>query len=177
MAQHINLKIGLLSDTHGWLDPKIFDHFKACDEVWHAGDIGDPKLLSAFDRFKHFRAVYGNIDDGIIRQKYPEFQAFQCEEVHVWLIHITGYPPLYTPQIRTKLSQSQPDILVGGHSHILRVMHDIKRPPLLYLNPGAAGRHGSHHMRTLLRFEIHHKNINNIEVIELGIRAALVDHD
>ncbi|MCT4696749.1 MAG: metallophosphoesterase family protein [Candidatus Cardinium sp.] len=171
------MKIGLLSDTHGWLDPKIFDHFEKCDEVWHAGDIGDSELLPVFDRFNHFRAVYGNIDDRTIRNKHPEFQSFQCEQVHIWLIHISGYPPLYTPQIRTKLSVEQPDILVGGHSHILRVMHDIKRPPMLYLNPGAAGRHGSHYMRTLLRFEINNKKVHNIEVIELGTRAALVEYD
>ncbi|WP_419241489.1 metallophosphoesterase family protein [Cardinium endosymbiont of Nabis limbatus] len=167
------MKIGLLSDTHGWLDPKIFDHFEKCDEVWHAGDIGDPELLTAFDRFKHFRAVSGNIDDHTTREKYPVFHAFECEQLHIWLTHITGYPPLYTPEIGIKLSQKQPDILVGGHSHILRVMHDIKRPPLLYLNPGAAGRHGAHHMRTLLRFEINEKKIHNIEVIELGPRATL----
>ncbi|TSJ81490.1 MAG: metallophosphatase family protein [Candidatus Cardinium sp.] len=169
------MKIGLLSDTHGWLDPKVFDHFAQCDEVWHAGDIGDPELLAELDRFKGFRAVYGNIDDRIVRQKYPEFQSFQCEQLHIWLMHITGYPPLYTLQIRTKLSQTQPDVLVGGHSHILRVMYDVKRPPLLYLNPGAAGRHGAHYMRTLLRFEINDKKIHHIEVIELGRRAILID--
>lgn len=167
------MKIGLLSDTHGWLDPKIFDHFQRCDQVWHAGDIGQAALLTAFDQFNHFRAVYGNIDEGLIRKKYPEFQEFKCEQVTIWLMHITGYPPLYTPPIRAKLNHGQPDILVGGHSHILRVMHDLKRPGLLYLNPGAAGRHGSHYMRTLLRFEINKKKISNIEVIELGKRAAL----
>lgn len=170
------MKIGLLSDTHGWLDPKIFHHFEKCDEVWHAGDIGDPELLTAFDRFNYFRAVYGNIDDRTIRKKYPEFQEFKCEQVHVWLTHIAGYPPFYTPHILAKLRQAQPDILICGHSHILRVMQDKKHPPLLYLNPGAAGRHGVHHMRTLLRFEINDKKIHNIEVIELGTRAELVDN-
>ncbi|WP_243517551.1 MULTISPECIES: metallophosphoesterase [unclassified Candidatus Cardinium] len=170
------MKIGLLSDTHGWLDPKIFDHFEQCDEVWHAGDIGDPELLRSFDGFKKFRAVYGNIDEPLIRKKYSEFQEFKCEDISIWLMHITGYPPLYTPPMRNKLSQAQPDILVGGHSHILRVMHDIKRPPLLYLNPGAAGVHGAHYMRTVLRFEINKKKIGNIEVIELGKRAALIDN-
>lgn len=167
------MKIGVLSDTHGWLDPKIFDHFKTCDEVWHAGDIGDPQLLPELANFNCFRAVYGNIDEGKIRQQYPEFQKFQCEQICVWMIHIAGYPPIYTPQIRTKLSQEIPDILVCGHSHILRVMHDKKYRPLLYLNPGAAGRHGHHHMRTLLRFEISNKKIGNMEVIELGPRAQL----
>ncbi|CAH2560152.1 metallophosphoesterase family protein [Cardinium endosymbiont of Oedothorax gibbosus] len=170
------MKIGLLSDTHGWLDPKIFDHFEKCDEVWHAGDIGNPELLPTFDRFNYFKAVHGNIDDRTIRKKYPDFQEFQCEQVHVWLTHIAGAPPLYTPHIQAKLRQAQPDILVCGHTHILRVIHDKKHPPLLYLNPGAAGRHGVHHMRTLLRFEINDKKIHNIEVIELGARAALVDN-
>ncbi|WP_184891140.1 metallophosphoesterase family protein [Candidatus Cardinium hertigii] len=170
------MKIGLLSDTHGWLDPKIFDHFEKCNEVWHAGDIGDPKLLAAFDNFNCFRAVYGNIDEKAIRQKFPEFQIFQCEQIKVWMTHIGGIPPIYTPLIRAKLSQKQPDILVCGHSHILRVMRDIKRPPLLYLNPGAAGRHGAHYMRTLLRFEIDNNKIGNMEVIELGTRSTLIDN-
>ncbi len=169
------MKIGLLSDTHGWLDPKIFDHFEKCDEVWHAGDIGNPILLKEFERFKSFRAVYGNIDDAATRQKYPEFQEFQCEQVYIWMVHIGGHPPLYTPHIRAKLREAQPDVLVSGHSHILRVMHDIQRPPLLYLNPGAAGRHGAHYIRTLLRFEIDNNKMNNIEVIELGKRATLVE--
>lgn len=167
------MKIGLLSDTHGWLDPKIFHHFEACDEIWHAGDIGQAELATKLESFKCFRAVYGNIDYGTIRQQYPLFQTFQCQSLTVWLTHITGYPPLYTPQISAKLRQGHPDILVGGHSHILRVMHDLKRPPLLYLNPGAAGAHGSHVIRTLLRFEINNKKIHNLEIIELGPRATL----
>ncbi|TDG95642.1 metallophosphoesterase family protein [Cardinium endosymbiont of Culicoides punctatus] len=168
------MKIGVISDTHGWLDPKVFDHFAPCDEIWHAGDIGDPIVLTALSKFKKVRAVYGNIDGQAIRNKCPEIQKFQCEQILVWMIHIAGNPPLYTPQVRTLLGQEIPDILVCGHSHILRVMHDKKHPPLLFLNPGAAGKHGFHHMRTLLRFEIQGKHINHMEAIELGARAQLI---
>ncbi|MDD9139756.1 MAG: metallophosphatase family protein [Candidatus Cardinium sp.] len=165
------MKIGLLSDTHGWMDPSIFDHFKICDEVWHAGDIGDPKLLPAFATFKVFRAVHGNIDAQAVRLVYPNFQSFNCEGITIWMVHIGGIPPLYTAEIRAKLRQTQPAILVCGHSHILRIMRDKKHPPLLYLNPGAAGRQGHHSVRTLLRFEINNTKIGNMEVIELGSRV------
>ncbi|WP_339044302.1 metallophosphoesterase family protein [Cardinium endosymbiont of Tipula unca] len=168
------MKIGLISDTHGWLDPKVFDHFEQCDEVWHVGDIGDPALLTALSKFKQLRAVHGNIDGKEIRNECPEIQQFTCERLTVWMIHIAGNPPLYTAQVRALLSQGVPDVLVCGHSHILRVMHDIKHPPLLFLNPGAAGRHGFHHIRTLLRFEIHGKKMSNMEVVELGTRAQLI---
>ena len=168
------MKIGLLSDTHGWLDPKIFDHLEKCDEVWHAGDIGDAIPSTTFNKFKHFRAVYGNIDGSIVRRRYPEIHEFTCQKIRVWMIHIGGFPPIYTPKIQAKFNETIPDILVCGHTHILQVMHDIKHPPLLYINPGAAGRNGFHYMRTLLRFEINGTKINNIEIIELGTRSKIV---
>lgn len=164
------MKIGVLSDTHGWLDPKIFDYFKNCDEVWHAGDIGDGLLLHLFDQFKGFRAVYGNIDGELLRSKYPRFQAFTCQEVCIWMTHIGGIPPLYEKAIGKRLEKEIPNILVCGHSHVLRIMYDTRHMPLLYLNPGAAGKFGHHHVRTLLRFDINGKKISNMEVIELGSR-------
>ncbi len=170
---NIAMKIGVLSDTHGWFDPAIFAHFESCDEVWHAGDIGEALPLETFDRFNRFRAVYGNIDGRIIRSKYPDFQSFVCEGLSIWMVHIGGNPPLYTPEIRIKLRQEIPDIFVCGHSHILRVMYDAKHATLLYLNPGAAGKQGLHHMRTLLRFELKDQKIKGMEVIELGPRGSV----
>lgn len=167
------MKIGLLSDTHGWLDPAIFAHFASCDEVWHAGDVGEELPLADLGRFPRLRAVCGNVDGPTVRRAYPEFRSFVCAGLSVWLVHIGGKPPLYTPEIRNKLRQSTPDLFVCGHSHILRVVRDRAHPPLLYLNPGAAGKQGFHHVRTLLRFEIKDRKIQGMEAIELGLRAAL----
>lgn len=165
------MKIGLLSDTHGWLDDRIFHHLEDCDEVWHAGDIGTPAVAQRLAAVKPLRAVHGNIDGQAIRANYPQDLRFVCEGLHVWITHIGGKPPLYTPPVRTALQQHVPDIFVCGHSHILRVIHDAKHPPLLYLNPGAAGQEGFHKVRTLLRFVLHNKKISHMKVIELGKRG------
>jgi putative phosphoesterase len=167
------MKIGLLSDTHGYLDQKVFDHFKQCDEVWHAGDIGSVHLVEELEKFKPLKAVFGNIDDAIIRQRFPEDLWFECENFQVWITHIGGTPPNYNPRIKRILTDKKPDILICGHSHILKVMKDPKQNDLLYINPGAAGKHGFHHMKTIVRFDLHKKGINNFEVIELGKRSAL----
>lgn len=166
------MKIGLLSDTHGYLDPKIFDYFSECDEIWHAGDLGALKDAEVLERFKPTRAVYGNIDDRTLQAKYPEDLWFQCEHMHVWMTHIAGSPPRYTPRVQKGLRERKPHVLVCGHSHILRVMNDRKYN-LLYLNPGAAGNQGFHHIKTLLRFEVTSKGVRKMEVIELGKRGAI----
>lgn len=165
------MKIGLLSDTHGWLDERVFHYFEDCDEVWHAGDIGTVAVAEQLTKFKPLRAVYGNIDGQEIRINYPQDQRFVCAGLHVWMTHIGGKPPLYTPPVRTALQQRIPDLFVCGHSHILRVMHDPKHPPLLYLNPGAAGQEGFHQVRTLLCFELNEKKVSHMQAIELGKRG------
>jgi uncharacterized protein len=168
------MKIGLLSDTHGYLDPRIFDHFKDCNEVWHAGDIGDVSVADALENFKPFRAVYGNIDDIHIQVRYPEDLFFECEEVKVWLTHIGGSPPNYNPRVKKILRQQIPDLFICGHSHILKIKRDNSMSNMLYLNPGAAGSQGFHSMRTIVRFNIDASKIDKMEVIELGKRGALV---
>ena len=165
------MKIGLISDTHGLLDPKVFIHFKDCDEVWHGGDIGDIKVAKVLGDFKPLRAVYGNIDDRDIQALFPEDLWFDCEGLRVWITHIGGVPPRYNPKIKKMLAKKVPDIFVCGHSHILRVAKDPAYGGMLYLNPGAAGNQGFHHMKTLLRFEVDKKEVRNMEVIELGRRG------
>jgi len=165
------MKIGLLSDTHSWLDDRVFHYFEDCDEVWHAGDTGTGAVAQRLAVFKPLRAVHGNIDGQNIRINYPQDQQFVCEGLQVWMTHIGGKPPLYTPSVRTVLQQRVPDIFVCGHSHILCVMHDPKYPPLLYLNPGAAGQEGFHKVHTLLRFELSDKKISHMQAIELGKRG------
>lgn len=167
------MKIGLLSDTHGYLDENIFTHFETCDEIWHAGDIGDITLIDKLAAFKPVRAVYGNIDGQDIRLTYPKDQRFVCESLHIWITHIGGYPPRYNPAVLAALQQNTPDIFICGHSHILKVMPDRVHGNLLHINPGAAGKHGFHHIRTVVRFEITSKKVSKMEVIELGKRAAL----
>ena len=161
------MKIGLLSDTHGHLDEKVFHHFASCDEVWHAGDIGDFSVVERLEAFKPFRAVYGNIDDAKIRAAFPEDLHFECGGCSVFMTHIGGYPGRYNARVRTILDNTQPSLYICGHSHILKVMPDKKRR-LLHMNPGAAGIHGFHKVKTLLRFELKEGKIEQLEAIELG---------
>jgi uncharacterized protein len=169
------LKIGLISDTHGYLDPKIFDHLKECDELWHAGDIGTSAVADALEKFKPMKAVYGNIDDKILQERYPEDLFFHCEEVRVWMTHIGGIPPSYNSRVKKILKENVPDIFICGHSHILRVKRDPNFNNMLYLNPGAAGNQGFHAIKTIVRFDIHQRKVENMEVIELGKRGAITD--
>jgi uncharacterized protein len=167
------MKIGLLSDTHSFLDPKINIHFKDVDEIWHAGDIGDLNVANELKNFKPLRAVYGNIDDKEIQSRFPEDLWFNCEGITIWITHIGGAPPNYNPRIKKKLKEQVPDLFICGHSHILRIKKDPSYNNMLYLNPGAAGNHGFHAIKTIVRFEINEKRIENMEVVELGKRGAL----
>ena len=162
-------RIGLLSDTHGYLDNRILENFKNCDEIWHAGDIGAVKIAERLLEFKLFRAVHGNIDGPDIRTIYPENQRFSCEDVDVWIKHIGGYPGNYDRQIRNEIIKNPPKLFISGHSHILKVMFD-KKLDLLHINPGAAGKTGLHKVRTVVRFIIEKNEIKDLEVIELGNR-------
>lgn len=158
-------KILLLSDTHGHIDKTILKYVKDADEVWHAGDIGDLKVTDAIKKLKPLRAVYGNIDNHEIRKEFPENNRFLCEEVNVLITHIGGYPEKYNPKIKQILQSNPPDLFICGHSHILKVMPD-KKLHLLHMNPGAIGNHGLHKVKTMLRFTIDGKKIDNLEVIE-----------
>jgi putative phosphoesterase len=164
--------IGLLSDTHGYLDPKIFEHFKACDEVWHAGDFGTASVADTLEGFKPLRAVFGNIDDKELQARFPEDLIFECDGVKILITHIGGAPPNYNPRTRKLLNDLKPTVLICGHSHILRVKKDPKFN-LLYINPGAAGNQGFHSMRTMIRMIISKGKVEKMEVIELGKRGSI----
>ncbi len=167
-------KIGLLSDTHGYLDPKIFDYFSKCDEIWHAGDIGDAEVSDQLEKFKPLKAVSGNIDGQTIRSIHPVDHIFFCEEVKVFITHIGGYPGNYFPEAKKKIIEHKPDLFICGHSHILKVMRD-KQYNLLHINPGAEGKTGFHKIRTIIRFDVNKAKIENLEVIELGLRGSIED--
>jgi putative phosphoesterase len=160
------MRIGILSDTHGYLDAKIEHFFKDCDEIWHCGDIGDISLADRLGKKCPLRAVYGNIDGGAIRQTFPEKLLFICEGVKVFLTHIGGYPDHYETSVKTILEQERPQLYVCGHSHILKVMYD-KKLHCLHINPGAAGKYGFHKVRTAVRLVVEQGNIKDLEVLEL----------
>jgi len=161
-------RIGLLSDTHVFLDENIFEHFKNCDEIWHAGDFGSidvAKQLAAKSGLR-LKGVYGNIDGQDVRSVYPQQLIFMCEEVKVMIRHIGGYPPKYNPETKKELLIHQPQLFISGHSHILKIMYDDKLH-CLHMNPGAAGKQGWHKARTIIRFVIEGKEMKDCEVIEL----------
>lgn len=162
-------RIGLISDTHGYLDESVFKHFDQSDEIWHAGDFGNIKLAESLANFKPLKGVYGNIDGQDIRSVYPEHLKFTCEGMKVWMTHIGGYPDKYDVKIRDEIYKNPPSLFICGHSHILKVMYD-KKIACLHLNPGAAGKYGWHKVRTLLRFCISEEKIHSLEVIELANR-------
>lgn len=163
-------KILLLSDTHSHIDDTILKYVRLADEVWHAGDIGDLSVTDTIKKIKPLRAVYGNIDDAKARLEFPLHNRFFCEGVDVWITHIGGYPGKYNQEIRSEIKQNPPKLFICGHSHILKVQFD-KELNLLHMNPGAAGIHGFHQVRTMLQFEIDGDKIQNLNVVEIGARG------
>ena len=159
-------KILLLSDTHSYIDDRILQYASKADQIWHAGDIGDLRVTDALAKLKPLKAVYGNIDSAEARSEFPEHARFMCEGVDVWITHIGGYPGRYDRRVREDIRANPPKLFITGHSHILKVMPD-KKLGLLHMNPGAAGKHGFHKVRTMLRFEIDGEKIQNLEVIEM----------
>ena len=160
-------RIGIISDTHSYWDPRYKKYFEDCDEIWHAGDIGSTDVAERLAAIKPLRAVVGNCDGGDLRFRFPEKLRFKCEDVDVLLTHIGGYPGNYDPRIRGQIYASPPQLFICGHSHLLKVMHD-KTLNLLHLNPGAAGQMGWHPTRTLMRLTIDGSEMKDLEVIELG---------
>ena len=158
-------KILLISDTHGYIDDRIIQYAKESDETWHAGDIGELKVVDEIKKVTTLRAVHGNIDNSKIRAEYAENLRFIIEDMKIWITHIGGYTNKYNQRIRQEINTDPPDIFICGHSHILKVINDNKLN-LLHINPGAIGKHGFHLVRTMIRFEIIKSKIQNLEVIE-----------
>jgi uncharacterized protein len=165
------MKIGLLSDTHSYLDDQIIRLLTGCDEIWHAGDFGSIEVSDKLNQIAPLRGVYGNIDDATIRLVHPKVNRFIVDGLDVMMTHIGGYPGKYHPDVRNEIKVNPPQLYITGHSHILKVMPDKGLNNLLHLNPGAAGKHGFHTMRTMMRFDITKGKVENLQVIELGKRA------
>ena len=164
-------RIGLISDTHGFLDEAVFTHFKNCDEIWHAGDFGIVAVADKLKAFKPLKGVYGNIDGYDVRSLYPQKLIWTCEDVTVYMTHIGGYPGRYAPGVKQELINNKAKLFICGHSHILKVIYDDKID-CLHINPGAAGNQGWHKIKTVVRFAIDGSNIKDCEVIELGPRGG-----
>jgi putative phosphoesterase len=162
--------IGLLSDTHGFLDEAVFSYFADCDEVWHAGDFGTVEILDRLQAFKPTRGVYGNVDGADVRAAVPGDLEWDCEGLRVYMTHIGGYPGNYDARTKKELTRRRPGLFICGHSHILKVMRD-KALGLVHMNPGACGHHGWHTVRTMLRFRVDAAKISGVEAIELGPRG------
>ncbi len=165
-------RILIISDTHSHLDEKLIKYIEEADEVWHGGDIGDIELCRKIESIKPLKAVWGNIDGSEFRSEYKEHLIFMCEDVKVYITHIGGYPRKYNPKAKAFIKQENPNLFICGHSHILKVMFD-KEFNLLHINPGAAGVHGFHKVKTAIRLQIDGKEMKNLEVIELGLRASV----
>lgn len=159
-------RVGILSDTHGHWDQKLAEFFSHCDELWHAGDIGNIETADTIAQFKPLKAVYGNIDDFKVRSVYPKVLTFQCEGVDVLITHIGGYPNRYVKEVLAQIKVLKPNLFICGHSHILKVIYD-KKYDLLHINPGAAGKSGFHQVRTAIRLTIDGQNMKDLEIYEM----------
>lgn len=164
------IKVGLISDTHGYFDPEINEYFADRDEIWHAGDFGSAEVAKALQKIAPVTGVYGNVDGADIREAYPKHQRFTKGRVDIWMTHIGGKPGRYCLPILEELEKKLPDVFICGHSHILKIERDEDKNNMLFINPGAAGKQGLHKKRTAVRFEISNGQLNNMEVIKLGDR-------
>jgi putative phosphoesterase len=167
------MKIGLISDTHGWIHPRLFEHFRDVDEIWHAGDIGNIETADSLSAFRPLKAVFGNIDDAMVRRAFRESLKFKAEEVKVWITHIGGTPGHYDRRVRPAIYNDPPDIFMCGHSHIALVKSDPKAG-LLFINPGAAGYQGFHKYMTAITLCIDGSRIYDFKLIELGERGKVI---
>ena len=165
-------RIGIISDTHNYLDEKVFDYFKDVDMIWHAGDIGTQEVTDKLKAFKPLYAVHGNIDGHELRTEFPENQLIDVEGCRIFITHIAGAVGKYNSRVVKIIQEQKPAILVCGHSHIVKVIKDINYN-LLHINSGAAGIHGFHKMRTIIRFEIENGKPQKMELIELGLRGKI----
>ena len=160
-------RIGILSDTHGFIEPRVFDFFAACDMLFHAGDIGSMEVADQLSAFKPLVAVYGNIDTSYIRATYPEIQRTSCEGVDILMTHIGGYPGRYERKIYPTLKNNPPKLFITGHSHILKVIFDHALQ-FLHINPGAMGNSGIHRVKTAIRLVVDESNMKDLEILEIA---------
>jgi len=166
------MKIGIISDTHSYLDDRIKKHFSGSDELWHIGDFGNYQVIEELKEIAPLKGVYGNIDSSEIRMEFPEDLIFTCEGMKIYMRHICGYPGRYNAKAKSRINEHRPDLVLAGHSHICKIIRDPYFNHV-HINPGAAGIHGFHKMRTIAKLEIKKGKITDLKVIELGLRGAI----
>jgi len=163
--------LGIVSDTHGYFHPNLVDDLAGSDLILHAGDVGDLAILDGLTAVAPVKAVWGNVDGPDIRRRVPESERFEVGGVDVWMTHIAGRPGRWQEGMGTALRDDPPDLFVCGHSHILRVERVNPCDGMLYVNPGAAGRHGFHQRKTALRLHIREGVPAEVDVIHLDTDA------
>jgi len=164
------MRIGLLSDTHGYVDESIGTYLKVCDEIWHAGDFGNEAVVERLQQWADVQGVYGNIDSAAVRRRFPENVRLEREGVRLFMRHILPRPARYGPSLAAEIDEYGASLVVCGHSHIALVERDPVTG-ILHINPGAAGRQGWHTVRTLMRFTLNAGTLKDLELIELGPRV------
>ncbi len=158
-------RIGVMSDTHGFVPKQVYEFFKNVDLIIHCGDIGSSDVLDELRLFKPLLAVYGNCDDRYGWEDVERVRKEEIEGVKIMVTHIGGYPKHYDRSIIEELKEANCDIFFCGHSHILRVMYDEDMDFLL-INPGACGRQGIHQKATLIRLVLDEGKAKDLEVME-----------
>lgn len=167
------MKIGLISDTHSFLEEKVFHYFADVNEIWHAGDIGNIDILNRLNNFKPLKAVFGNIDTIEIQQLTTENLIFNCNGLKIFMTHIGGNFERFPTKIKQIIQIEKPQIFICGHSHIVKIRTLAEMNNLVCINPGAAGNEGFHHTKTIMTFEINNSKLSNLKLIELGRRGSI----
>jgi putative phosphoesterase len=127
------MKIGLISDTHGFLDPRISRIFRGVDHILHAGDIGPDFIIAELEAIAPVTAVLGNNDNSPC---FPLTQVVQLGEVRFLIHHIVS-PRALTDELATRVAKEKPDVVMFGHSH-KQFLERLKGG--LFVNPGYAGK-------------------------------------
>ncbi len=166
------IKVGLIADTHGYLDPQVNNYFEDRDEIWHAGDFGNWSVAERLQKIAPVTGVYGNVDGPDLRNEYPQHQRFEREGLRVWMTHIGGTPGRYALPIREEMEKDPPELFICGHSHILKIARDPELDKMIFMNPGAAGKYGFQVYRTCVRFNVYEGNVHDVEVINLGKQGS-----
>lgn len=161
------MRIGILSDTHGYFHPDIPRYLAGSDLILHAGDVGTPDILDALEAIAPVRAVYGNIDGQSIRHRAPLTQSFEADGLRYLMIHIGGHPGRWGRGVPDLLKRERPDVFVCGHSHILRIERVASLGRMLYVNPGAAGQQGFHQKKTLVLLHSDAGSLTKADVVHL----------
>ena len=129
------LRIGVVSDTHGLLRPEVLQAFAGVDHILHAGDIGSEDLLASLRALAPVTAVAGNIDDFRCGDAVEEARV-EVGGLRFYLTHILDRPAQLRPEVALALRQHPTDVIVFGHSHL---PHDEKRDGAWFFNPASAG--------------------------------------